>query len=97
MHDPPLQVVAGWPPPNFVDPETRGPALVITNVILIVLVLIAVALRYYARAKITRSFGIDDIFIGVAVVWGFSDCWFAGLRQQSYRADRYLPLVFLSS
>ena len=67
MH-PTKEVIASWPAPNFVNPVTRGPALTIVNIIFIILVFIVVGLRYYTRLRITRSFGQDDIVIGLSLV-----------------------------
>lgn len=68
MRDIPLDVFLSFPLPNYKDPPTRGPALVIVNAILIALVVIAVLLRLYARLFIKRWFGSDDIFIILALV-----------------------------
>lgn len=67
MHPGPAEVV-NWPKANHIDPDRRGPALVIVNAIFIALVLITVALRYYTRIRITGSFGADDIVIGLSLV-----------------------------
>jgi hypothetical protein len=68
MRDVPLTVVASWPYPNFVDPHTRGSALLIVNGLFISLVVIAVTLRLYTRLVIKRWFGSDDLFIIFALV-----------------------------
>lgn len=67
MH-PTKEVIASWPAPNYVDPITRGPALTVVNIVFIILVFLVVGLRYYARIKISRSFGQDDIVIGLSLV-----------------------------
>lgn len=61
-------MILTWPTPNYVDPPTRGDALLIVNSILIALVVIVVGLRMYTRLIIKRWFGLDDIFILVALV-----------------------------
>jgi hypothetical protein len=68
MKLPPVEVLLTWPTPNYQDPVTRGPALVIVNVILIALVMLTVAARLYTRLVIKRWFGLDDVFILVALV-----------------------------
>lgn len=68
MRDIPIDVYLSFPSPNFDDPQTRGPALVIVNSIFISLVIIAVALRIYTRVYIKRWFGSDDYFICAALV-----------------------------
>jgi hypothetical protein len=68
MHLPPAEVLLGWPAPNYDHPVTRGPALLILNSVLIGLVTITVGLRLYTRIWIKRWFGIDDVFIILALV-----------------------------
>lgn len=67
MH-PTKEIIAGWPKHNWVNPETRGPALTVVNIIFIILVFVVVGLRYYTRIKITRNFGQDDVVIGLSLV-----------------------------
>jgi len=67
MH-PTAEKIASWPAPNYVNPITRGSALTVVNIIFIILVCIVVALRYYTRLRITKSFGLDDWVIGASVV-----------------------------
>jgi hypothetical protein len=61
-------VILTWPTPNYDNPPTRGEALVIVNSLLIALVVIVVGLRMYTRLTIKRWFGLDDIFILLALV-----------------------------
>ncbi|KAJ9657700.1 hypothetical protein H2201_008106 [Coniosporium apollinis] len=68
MRDIPIDVYLSFPLPNYDDPQTRGPALVIVNSIFISLVVIAVALRVYTRVYIKRWFGSDDYLICAALV-----------------------------
>ena len=67
MH-PTKEIIESWPKPNYVNPITRGPALTVVNIIFIILVFLVVGLRYYTRLRITRSFGQDDVVIGLSVV-----------------------------
>jgi hypothetical protein len=64
-------VVATWPIPNYVDPITRGPELYIINSIWLLIATFAVALRLYSRIWIRNWFGLDDIFVLVALVCNF--------------------------
>ena len=68
MHNPPLSVIETWPTPNYLNPATRGGGLVAINAVFIALVLIIVSLRLFTRLKITGSFGVDDLLIGLALV-----------------------------
>lgn len=68
MLHPPFALILTWPTPNYVNPVTNGHARAIIIWTLTPLVLAAIVLRYYTRLRVTKSFGIDDILIGVAVV-----------------------------
>jgi hypothetical protein len=63
-----LDMAAKWPAPNYVDPETRGPAFVIVIVIFTVLVTVTLSARLYTRLCISKVFGLDDILISCAYV-----------------------------
>ena len=69
MQLPPADVLLSWPTPNYDNPVTRGPALVIVNSIFISLATITVAARIYTRIVIKRWFGIDDVFILLALLF----------------------------
>jgi hypothetical protein len=69
MQLPPTDVLLSWPTPNYDNPVTRGPALVIVNSIFISLATITVAARIYTRIVIKRWFGIDDVFILLALLF----------------------------
>lgn len=71
MRIPPTGVIASWPRPNYVDPTTRGESLVATNITFMILVTIIVSLRFYSRLKIHKRLGLDDVFIGIALVGPF--------------------------
>jgi len=68
MRTPPPEVVASWPPPNYIDPETRGPSLLIVNFIFLALSLASLAARLWARLVILRAPGLDDLLITIAIV-----------------------------
>lgn len=68
MRDIPLSVFLTFPRPNYVNPETRGSALLIVNAVLISIVTVIVALRLYTRLYLKRQFGLDDAFMIPAFV-----------------------------
>jgi hypothetical protein len=68
MRNIPLSVLASWPAPNYINPETRGPSVVIFNAVLISIVTLTVLLRLYVRASMLRWLGLDDVFIIAALV-----------------------------
>jgi hypothetical protein len=68
MRLPPADVLLSWPTPNYENPVTRGSALIIINAIFVSIAVITVVLRLYTRTVIKRWFGVDDVFIIVALV-----------------------------
>lgn len=68
MQLPPLSVIANYPTPNYVNPETRGPSLLIANCVMLSISLVVVGIRFYTRIFISRCFGPDDFFILLALV-----------------------------
>ncbi|GME64377.1 hypothetical protein GTA08_BOTSDO12914 [Neofusicoccum parvum] len=64
----PLSVLFTWPAPNYVNPDTRGPALLVVNAVFITLCTITLFLRLYTRIFIKRWFGSDDVFIILAYI-----------------------------
>ncbi|KAH0545366.1 hypothetical protein FGG08_000507 [Glutinoglossum americanum] len=64
----PLEVLKSWPKPNYVNPVRRGPALLIVNAILLPITTAVIIGRLYARLKIVRSAGLDDLFIALAYI-----------------------------
>lgn len=68
MQLPSPELLATLPQRNEINPETRGPAVVIANGIGLAVATIAVGIRIYTRVFITRNFGWDDTFILLALV-----------------------------
>src|SRR4051794_31081888 len=61
--------MAKWPTPNYVNPDSRMGMLYGFEIPLIVVTSIAVGLRMYTRAFLTRSIGADDwLMLGAAIV-----------------------------
>jgi hypothetical protein len=69
MRDIPLDVILSFPPANYDNPHTRGPALLIINSIFLVLCTVFVALRMYTRIHLVRTFGWDDVSLLVGFVF----------------------------
>lgn len=67
MRFPPPEVMAAWPTPNYKDPETRGPALMIVELVALPLALICVVLRLYVRIHLIKRSGWDDWLMVAAV------------------------------
>ena len=66
----PPEVVASFPAPNYVDPETHGPGLIVIACLLSSVAVLVVGARLYARFCITKAPGIDDALIVLALIFG---------------------------
>ncbi|KAK4202334.1 hypothetical protein QBC40DRAFT_196362 [Triangularia verruculosa] len=70
MRLPPPEVRASWPPANHENPETRGPALLIVQLIILPIALIVLVLRFYVRISIMGKVEADDWFMVAAALCG---------------------------
>ncbi|CAD6447475.1 f5a65b85-6825-44c0-8c95-cc2709ff95ec [Sclerotinia trifoliorum] len=68
MQQPPAWVIASWPTPNYIDPETHGYGNVILNIVLYIILCCFIALRIWTRTRLRASFGADDIMILFAMI-----------------------------
>jgi hypothetical protein len=65
---PPPEVLLSWPRPNYINPEERGwEAPIILMIVLGITFLIFVA-RMWARLVISKSAGLDDVLVGLAML-----------------------------
>lgn len=67
LHPPP-SVVASWPPPNYVNPETQGVGVIVVGLTFTCLAMLLVLARLWSRLFITRAPGMDDLFAVLALV-----------------------------
>lgn len=68
MRSPPLDVLLSWPKPNYVDPVTRGPSLMIIELTLLPIAMIVVFLRLWVRIAWLHKSWYDDYLMIVAMV-----------------------------
>jgi hypothetical protein len=69
MQLPPLSVLLSWPAPNYANPsEVRGPQLLIITLVFLPIAVLMVIIRTYTRLCISKSFGLDDVFLLMATV-----------------------------
>lgn len=54
--------------PNFTNPESLGPRLIVTGAILSTFVIIALANRAYTKLSIVRKMSLDDLTISLAAI-----------------------------
>lgn len=95
----PPEVIASWPAPNYVDPETRGPGLVVASTLLASLGILMVAARLYSRFLITKAAGFDDALIVLALAFAIAlsvlviignKVWLSGYHIWDVPVDRYV-------
>ncbi|KAF4973030.1 hypothetical protein FZEAL_9434 [Fusarium zealandicum] len=70
MRNPPLEVVATWPTPNYDNPEHRGPALLIVELTIMSVAIITLLARLYVRMFKVNKSGLDDWLMLAAMVFG---------------------------
>jgi hypothetical protein len=69
MRFPPADVLAAWPRPNYINPVTRGPAILIIELTILPLALLCVASRLWIRIRWLRKSWWDDWLMLVAAFW----------------------------
>lgn len=69
MQLPSIEIIEAFPKANYENPiDVQGHIILISTCILLPITICFVALRTYTRLFISRAFGLDDIFMLVAVV-----------------------------
>lgn len=68
MRSAPPEVVATWPKPNYLDPESQGPDLIVAGLFTLVVALICLGLRLYIRLGVMRKTEMDDWVMVAATV-----------------------------
>lgn len=95
----PPAIIASWPAPNYVDPETRGSGLIVLSILLIIITSIIIAIRIYTRLRITRAFGFDDAFAIIAYILGVALSTLVIIGNKYYYSGRHVwdipPALFV--
>ncbi|KAK3902818.1 hypothetical protein C8A05DRAFT_15174 [Staphylotrichum tortipilum] len=86
MRSPPKEVTSTWPAPNYINPETRGPALIIVEIVALCISTACLALRLFVRIHILRSPDWDDWLMVTGA--GVSICVI--LATTNYGWDRHV-------
>ncbi|KAK8024950.1 hypothetical protein PG990_002773, partial [Apiospora arundinis] len=90
MRFPPLSVIATWPRPNYIDPPTRGPALIVTELTTLLVALICLALRLWIRVRQLHKAWWDDWVMVVAGICCAGTTLDVILATQLYGWDRHV-------
>ncbi|WEW55124.1 hypothetical protein PRK78_000552 [Emydomyces testavorans] len=72
MREPPPEVVASWPKPNYVNPEYQGPQLIILGFVLVSISCVVVGIRLFVRLHMKKSAGWDDWLVAATLFWNKS-------------------------
>jgi hypothetical protein len=64
----PIEVILGWPAPNYINPDTRGPESWIVSAIFLAAATFSVGVRLWTRVFIRKWVGPDDLLIVLAFV-----------------------------
>jgi hypothetical protein len=64
----PLDTLASWPTPNYIDPATRDLGISYLSPILLAITTICVVVRLYTRIFVRRWFGPDDLLVLISWV-----------------------------
>lgn len=90
MQLPPPEILATWPAPNYVNPVTRGNAVLIVNVSLFAVALLVIIIRLYTRLRISKSFGLDDWLITAAMVPSTTFAVLSILAEKVFDFNRHI-------
>ncbi|ESZ92858.1 hypothetical protein SBOR_6766 [Sclerotinia borealis F-4128] len=90
MQLPPPQILSTFPQPNYIDPVTRGPLLLIITVVFLPIVYIVVGLRTFTRLYLSKHFGVDDVFLLIALVPTTVCAVIALLAQDRWSWNRHI-------
>ncbi|KAF2856275.1 hypothetical protein T440DRAFT_104161 [Plenodomus tracheiphilus IPT5] len=90
MRSPPPSVLKTWPKPNYVDPVTRGNALMIIELTLLPIAMIVVFLRMWIRISWLKKSWWDDYLMIVAMVFSIGTTVLVILATQLYGWDKHV-------
>lgn len=68
MRNPPPSVIASWPTANYVNPVSRGPALLIVELTIGSIAIVTLLARLYVRIFKVNKSGLDDWLMLAAMV-----------------------------
>ncbi|KAF7860370.1 hypothetical protein EAF04_008497 [Stromatinia cepivora] len=90
MQIPSPQILSTFPQPNYIDPVTRGPALLIITVVFLPIVYIVVGLRTFTRLYLSKHFGVDDVFLLISLIPTSVCAILALLAQERWNWNRHV-------
>lgn len=86
----PPAVIASFPKPNYVNPQTHGPALIVLAILLSTIGILVVGTRLYARFYITKAPGVDDLLIVGALISGIASSVLVIIGNTKYYSGHHV-------
>ncbi|KAL1604452.1 hypothetical protein SLS59_003644 [Nothophoma quercina] len=90
MRSAPPEVIATWPKPNYIDPVTRGPGLMVVELTLLPIAMIIVFLRLWVRIGWLKKSWWDDYLMVAAMVFSIGTTILVILATQNYGWDKHV-------
>ncbi|KAH7385700.1 hypothetical protein BKA66DRAFT_416168 [Pyrenochaeta sp. MPI-SDFR-AT-0127] len=90
MRSPPLEVLKTWPKPNYVDPVTRGPKLMVIELTLLPIAMIVVFLRMWIRIGWLHKSWWDDYLMVAAMIFSIGTTILVIMATQLYGWDKHV-------
>jgi len=87
------EIIAQWPNPNYDNPVSRGPDLLVISAVFISIAGTLVILRLYTRIFITHFFGWDDGLILAALIFAIILTTGVDVGFSNYGWDRLAGMV----
>ncbi|KAJ4408722.1 hypothetical protein N0V91_002977 [Didymella pomorum] len=90
MRSAPPEVIATWPKPNYIDPVTRGSALMVVELTLLPIAMIIVFMRLYVRIVWLKKSWWDDYLMVAAMVFSIGTTVLVIMATQLYGWDKHV-------
>lgn len=91
MQYPPASVILSWPTPNYDHPDQlRPPTILVISCIFFPIAVFMVGLRSYTRLRLSKSFGIDDALLLIALLPAAGYTILSCLAVTRFGCDRHV-------
>ncbi|KAI0526294.1 hypothetical protein F5B22DRAFT_641443 [Xylaria bambusicola] len=90
MRIPPLEVIASWPKPNYINPESRAPVGRVVGSSLLIIVTLILLIRLYSRKQLTKGCGLDDALICLAYLPATAFTVTGIITQEDFQWGRHI-------
>ncbi|KAK0622058.1 hypothetical protein B0T17DRAFT_535747 [Bombardia bombarda] len=90
MRLPPAEIRAQWPTPNYTNPTTRGPGVIIVELFTLAIAIVCLVLRLYVRMRIIGKSGLDDWIMVASMFFAIGVSICVILATKFYGWDRHI-------